>query len=162
MSEAPEEAAERTADTVRECVVHVGGAVEAPGVYRLPAGSRLIEAVEMAGGMTAEAYGDGCNLAQIVEDGVRYYIPTVEEASAGAMSGNTGASSYMADGRLDINRATLDELMTLNGIGKTRAQAILDYREEHGGFAVPEDIKQVSGIGDAVYAAIEGEITVRP
>ena len=136
--------------------------METPGVYRLPAGSRLIEAVEMAGGMTAEAYCDGCNLAQVVEDGMQYYIPTTEEISAGAVPGNAGASSYTADGRLDINRATLDELMTLNGIGKTRAQAILDYREEHGGFTVPEDLKQVSGIGDAVYAAIEGEITVRP
>ena len=144
-----------------ECVVHIGGAVAAPGVYRLEAGSRLIDAVELAGGLNEDACSDACNLAEILTDGMQYRIPTMEEAENGTGLSVSGASSYTADGRLDINRATAEELMTLSGIGASKAQAIVTYREEHGNFQSTEDIRQVSGIGDAVYAAISADITVR-
>lgn len=146
---------------VGECIVHIGGAVVSPGVYHVRAGSRLIDAVELAGGLTTEASPDGCNLAEVLIDGMYYRIPTAEETSLTGTAPVQAPSSYTADGRLDINLASPEELMNLSGIGKTRADAIVAYREEHGRFQAPEDIKQVSGIGEAVYAAISGEITVR-
>ena len=155
------ETREDAPESAKECVVHIGGAVAKPGVYHLPDGSRLIDAIDLAGGLTEEAYADGCNLAEVLTDGLQYRIPTREEAVSLSTGGSPGTSSYTSDGKLDINRASEEELMQLSGIGKTRAQAIVSYREEHGKFASPEEIKQVSGIGDAVFAAIQGDITVR-
>jgi len=154
-------AADDPAIPAGECVVHIGGEVRSPGVYRLAAGSRLIDAVEMAGGLTDEAESDGCNLAEVLTDGMHYRIPAAGETAESVTQAAGAASSYTADGRLDINRATPEELMLLSGIGQTRAQAIVSYREEHGAFRTAEEIKEVSGIGDAVFAAISGDITVR-
>ncbi len=147
------------------CFVHVSGAVQKPGVYELPEGSRLYEVIEMAGGFTEDAAEAYCNLAAVIGDGMQYHIPTEEEA--GSLSGGIGESSgtpagaYDAEGRLDLNRASKEELMQLTGIGETKAEAILAYREEHGGFGSTEELKQVSGIGNATYEKLQDDITVR-
>lgn len=146
-----------------EIYVHVCGAVRSPGVYALPTGSRLYEAIEAAGGFLPEACQDYCNLALTVSDGMQYQIPTEEEALSGEFpnAGQENRSSYDAQGLLDINLATVAELMELPGIGQTRADAIITFREEHGAFACKEDLMQVTGIKGATYEKIESYITVR-
>ena len=147
------------------CFVHVSGAVQEPGVYELPAGSRLYEAIEMAGGFTEDAAEAYCNLAAEIGDGTQYHIPTKEEAQS--MPDGPGetpavqAGAYDAEGRLDLNRATKEELMQLTGIGESKAEAILAYREEHGGFGSTEEIKEVSGIGDATFEKLRNDIITR-
>ncbi len=146
-----------------EIYIHVCGAVRSPGVYALPEGSRLYEAIEAAGGFLPEACQDYCNLALAVSDGMQYQIPTEEEALSGELPnvGQENRSSYDGQGLLDINLATAAELMDLPGIGQTRADAIITYREEHGAFACKEDLMQVTGIKGATYEKIESYITVR-
>ena len=155
--------------------VHICGAVAAPGVYALEPGSRLYEAVEAAGGFLPDACEEYCNLALTVTDGMQYQIPTREEAASGELPVQMGfgsqpgestgqqsyaESAYNKDGLLNINLATAEELMTLPGIGQTRADAIISYREENGAFARKEDIMLVSGIKEASYQKIENYITV--
>lgn len=146
-----------------EIYVHICGAVWSPGVYALPAGSRLCEAVDAAGGFLPEACQDYCNLAVIVSDGMQYQIPTEDEALSGDLpeTMQENPSSYDSQGLLDINLATAAELMNLPGIGQTRADAIITYREKHGAFACKEDIMQVTGIKGAIYEKIESYIIVR-
>ena len=122
----------------------------------LPAGSRLYEAIELAGGFAPEADRDYLNLASGIEDGSRYHVPTKEEtASADALQG-MGAH----DNKVDINRAGIEELTKLTGIGEGKARAIIAYREEHGDFSSPEEIKKVSGIGEGTYDKFKDDIAV--
>ena len=144
--------------------VHVGGAVNNPGLYELPAGSRLYDAVMVAGDFREDADSDYANLAEILTDGTKYMIYTREETALmtyEASGGEDVLSHYTNDGLLDINLATKEELMALNGIGESKASAIIAYRDEHGEFTSVEGIKQVSGIGDGIYSRISGLITVR-
>lgn len=179
--------------------VHVCGAVKEPGVYELPAGSRVYEAVEAAGGFSGKADQNYVNQAQILGDGVKLVIPTTEEAvmakgtvaddgketDFGAAAGerneaalqigileNNDAlqkdavgqprteSAIQADGKVNINTATKQELCGIPGVGETRAAAIISYRESHGGFAKPEDIMKVSGIKEGMYNKIKDSISV--
>ncbi len=145
--------------------VYICGAVEKPGVYEVPEGSRIYELVEMAGGMTEEADETSVNLAQAVEDGTMVRIPTVEETASGGNSGWVSSSGETGVGetsgkKVNINTAGVEELMSLNGIGEVKARAIVDYREEHGSFKSAEEIMQVSGIGESTYDRIKEDITV--
>ena len=142
---------------IHEIYVHISGAVKKPGVYRLPDGSRLFDAIELAGGFSDDADESFLNLASVVEDGLKYHVPTKEETE-GLMQ---PAEAAVTDGRIDINHAGADELMQLNGIGEGKARAIIAYREEHGAFATVEDIKKVSGIGESTYAKFKDDITAR-
>ena len=165
MQSVSEPAAFRAGEETGVLFVHVSGAVRKPGVYELPEGSRLYEAVESAGGFTDDADGEYMNLAAVLEDGVQYHIPTLEEAAALRAGDTAGAgedeSPYTSDGRLDINMAGLEEFTQLNGIGESKARAILNYREEHGPFADIEEIKNVSGIGEGTFQRLKDQITVR-
>ncbi|MBO6148343.1 MAG: ComEA family DNA-binding protein [Lachnospiraceae bacterium] len=143
--------------------VFLCGAVQNPGVYELPEGSRLFELLERAGGMRGDAAADALNQAEILSDGKQIRIPTVDEINASAATGDSQAGAFAPshqDGRININTASLSDLMTINGIGETRAQAIIDYREEHGSFATIEDIKLVNGIKDGLFNKIKDQITV--
>ena len=143
--------------------VYVCGAVNNSGVYYLEAGSRVHEAVEMAGGLTEDAAEEYINLAQELEDGQQVYIPTLEEALEQGLSIGSSASSSgtdSSDGLININTATSEQLQTLSGIGESKAAAIISYREENGDFGSIEDIKNVSGIGDSTYEKIKDYITV--
>ncbi len=157
------------------CYVHVCGAVKSPGVYELTADSRLFEAIQMAGGLTEEAAGEAVNQAELVEDGSRIYVPTKEEAGAtmaddgtfvqgtenGKTSGENGTEAGdPSDGRVNINTAAKDELMTLSGIGEAKAEAIIRYREEHGAFQKPEDLMEVEGIKEGVFQKVKDQIKV--
>lgn len=148
------------------CYVHVTGAVAHPGVYQLPAGSRVYQAIEMAGGLTEQASEREINLAEGITDGQKLYIYTREESEAlvssggGGLVGDIGAENGGTDARVNINTADKEELMTLAGIGESKAEAIIAYREENGGFSSPEDIKNISGIKDGVYSKIKDSICV--
>jgi competence protein ComEA len=155
----------RPAPTPEPIQVHVAGAVVRPGVYDLPEGSRVMDAVEAAGGFVAEADKNGLNLAAIVEDAERLDIPYVAgfvpDEEQGFVVITEGTSSPLAGEELvDINNASLEELDNLPGIGPTTAQKIIDYREQNGPFARIEDIVNVSGIGSATYEDIKDLITV--
>ncbi len=144
--------------------VHVTGAVVRPGVYDLPEGARVRDAVEAAGGFVAEADKNSLNLAARVEDGARLDIPYVagfipdEESGFDVISEGTPAS-ITAD-QVNINIASVEELDQLPDIGPTIAQRIVAYREQYGPFASIEDIVNVSGIGQATYNQIKDLITV--
>ncbi len=137
--------------------VHVCGAVKVPGVYALAAGSRYQDAVEAAGGFREDAEETFLNLASPLTDGEQLVVPTVEEAASREAS---RAQAEQEDGRVDLNQAGKEELMTLPGIGEVKAEAILAYREEHGPFSTVEELMQVSGIKENTFAQIKERIKV--
>lgn len=171
-------AEEESSEESSSCFVHVCGEVLYPGVYELSAGQRIYEAVELAGGFTEFAAGDAINLAQEVVDGMKVQVPDKEEAAGwtavaptAAAGGVTLPETVFAQAgssdlespegkKVNINTAGSEELMTLNGIGEARANAVIQYREEHGGFQAIEDIMKVPGIKDAAFQKIKGNITV--
>lgn len=141
-----------------EVVVHVAGAVSSPGVYTLPADSRVDDAVRAAGA-TADADLSQLNLAQKLADGQKITVPAAGETPAPA--DNAAPSDSSQSGALvNINTATQEELETLPSIGEVRAQAIIAYREEHGGFRTTDELMEVSGIGEKIFADISPHITV--
>lgn len=145
-------------------LVYVCGEVMKPGVYELPAGSRVCDAVDAAGGFTEKASLDYWNLAEVLTDGQMISFPTEEEAAerkkhADDQTQTTG-SAKAEDGKININTADAQQLQQLSGIGQTRAEAIIAYRHEHGAFGKTEDIMKVSGIKNALFEKIRDDITV--
>lgn len=193
---APDET-EHAGGTEMVCVF-VCGAVERPGVYELPQGARIYEALALAGGFAAGADTDWLNQAEPVFDGQKLYVFTEEETkelervSSAAACGGTGSTGGMGSttvgkggpgveeaaaasgeprtgslapgtggtGLVNLNTATREELMTLTGIGEAKADAILAYRAEHGGFSSIEELQKISGIKSAVFSKIKDQITV--
>ncbi len=150
-------------------VVDVEGAVAAPGVYTLPPGSRVRDALEAAGGLLPQAERETLNLAAPLEDGARLSVPaappTATALSPGALPAPAAGAPFPAGesaALVDINRASQPELETLPGIGPALAQRIIAYRQEHGPFASIEEIQAVSGIGPATFERIRDQITVSP
>jgi len=157
----------------RSCVVYVTGAVVNPGLFTLVGGGRVGDAVQAAGGFAPEAAAAVVNLAQPLADGMQIHIPRTDEVekdapeSGAAVSGETtaptaapSAPGAQASGLVNINTADSATLQTLSGIGPATAQKIIDYRATNGPFSSKEELKQVSGIGEKKYAAIEARITV--
>jgi competence protein ComEA len=150
-------------------VVHAAGAVARPGVYRVPAGSRITDVIDAAGGLAADADPDRVNLAQPVADGERVYVlhrgeAQVPEAPGGPSPsgppGSEGGSGTGPPATVDLNTATADELDTLPGVGPATAAAIIAYRSEHGPFTSVDQLLDVRGIGDAKLAEIRDRVTV--
>lgn len=147
--------------------VYVCGAVQAPGVYELRNGSRVYEALALAGGICEDGVGESVNQARLLRDGEQLYIPTEDELERGDVisfpeetaDGETEAEG--TDGKVNINTASEKELCTLNGIGDTRAQSIVRYREENGDFQTIEDLMKVDGIKEGVFEKIKDKITVK-
>lgn len=135
--------------------VFVCGSVVTPGVYELPAGSRVYEAIALAGGMTDDAALSAVNQAALLTDGQMVEIPTKEEYELW-----TAAEETRQDGLVNINTADLEELKTLPGIGDSKARGIIAYREKNGAFKAAQDIKNVDGIGEGVFAKLEDCIKV--
>lgn len=143
--------------------VHVVGHVKEPGIYRLGAGARVFDAIAAAGGATEDADQSALNLAQPVSDGEQVRVPAVGEAPApDASSGapNGGGASAAAGGKINLNSATVEELDTLPRVGPAIAQRIIDYRQQHGRFTSVDQLGDVSGIGDAMLAALRDRVTV--
>ena len=153
--EEPLQAAEAEKELI---VVHICGAVESPGVYELPAGSRIYQGIQAAGGFSSEARQDFLNQAQVLQDGIRLYVPTVDEVdSESTFEYDTSSEDK---GLVNINTATEEELCTLSGIGSGKAQSIITYRTKNGSFKSIEDIMNVEGIKDGLFQKIKDSITV--
>lgn len=144
---------EETGDTDigGDIYVYVCGAVCREGVYKLPAGSRIYEAVEMAGGFREDAATAEVNQAEVLQDEARLYVPTISE---------TISEEAEDDGKINLNKATKEELMTLPGVGASRADSIIQYRNENGGFKSIEEIMQISGIKEGLFEKIKDLIKV--
>lgn len=142
-------------DETEVLYVYVCGAVKNPGVYPLPTGARVYEAVEAAGGFQEDAGQVAVNLAQMLSDGQQVYIPTAEEEEVIVRQ-----EEEKQAGLININTADSDKLQELPGIGKSRADAIILYRENNGLFQSIEDIMNVSGIKSSVFERIKEYITV--
>lgn len=155
--------AEAASTQARTIFVHVCGFVKHPGVYELSPDARADAAIAAAGGFTKEADENAWNLAAPLEDGMQIYIPdedsAAREGQAANVAGSAGAGGENGS-KVNINTATKEELMTLSGIGESRAEEILRTRQERGAFASIEEIKEVSGIGDGIFDRIKDSITV--
>lgn len=155
-------------DVEEKIVIHVTGEVKKEGIIKIDEGGRISDAIEKAGGLTEEADLDRINLAYQLEDGQKIYIPNKKDKNI---------DNYVTDGTdeivlqgddfesntsyININKATSEELQTLNGIGESLAKSIIQYREENGKFKNKEDLKNVAGIGENKYKKIEDYIKVR-
>ena len=140
--------------------VDVKGAVKSPGIYDLPVGSRIHDAVQKAGGLTEEADSNSLNLAQKVSDEALVYVPTKgeEAASQQAASGTTPSTSK--EKKVNLNKASLEELKQVKGLGGKRAQDIIDHREANGKFKSVDELKKVSGIGAKTIEKLRDYVTV--
>lgn len=174
------ELSDASSEETKTLVVHICGAVSAPGVYELPAGSRIIDAVEAGGGFLPEADEACCNLAEEIVDGCQIYIMTKTESCADGQTEKkagiqtspdsdmqttdrnvrSNSAPALENGLVNLNTADVAALMTLPGIGESRAKAIISYREQHGAFAKIEDIMKISGIKQAAFSKIKDKITV--
>ena len=140
--------------------VDVKGAVKAPGIYDLPVGSRVNDAVQKAGGLTEQADSKSLNLAQKVSDEALVYVPTKGEEVVSQQTGSGTASSTSKEKKVNINKASLEELKQVKGLGGKRAQDIIDHRESNGKFKSVDELKKVSGIGAKTIEKLKDYVTV--
>lgn len=145
--------------------VHVCGAVKKPGVYTFDKRVRISDVIQAAKGLKKNANDVAINQAEFVQDGMQIYIPFKGEMTAEAEvdkkdSEQTSPANEMEQGKLNINTATLEQLMTLSGIGEGKAKKIIEYREEHGAFQKIEDIMKITGIKDGIFQKIKDAICI--
>ena len=138
--------------------VDVKGAVKSPGIYDLPVGSRINDAVQKAGGLTDNADSKSINLAQRISDEALVYVPTKEEASS--QETQSSASNTKENKKVNLNKASLEELKQVKGLGAKRAQDIIDHRESNGKFKSVDELKKVSGIGAKTIEKLKEYVTV--
>lgn len=158
---------EATTMMPQNCYVDIKGEVLRPGVYEFSCESRIQDVIKKAGGFTEEADETKINLAQKISDQMQIIVPNLHSKQEGGVTegnfekGNSSNStpSNSKQGTVNINTATLEELQTIKGIGKKKAEAILQYRKEHGAFRTKEDLLQVKGIGKKALEAIESQVT---
>lgn len=157
-------------DLENHIFVYVCGAVANPGVYEVEAGNRVFQAVELAGGLLEDASPEHVNQAMAVTDGQQIYIPSRSEIQDkedsmykddSLLGMNQGVNESGSSGKVNINTADKTELMTIPGVGESRAQDIMNYRQEHGGFSSIEEIMNVPGIKEATFEKIKDGIKVK-
>lgn len=158
-ADASEEADVGESGEPEEIWVDIAGEVQSPGVYRLESGARLYELVEAAGGFTEAAAPVSVNQARILQDGEQVRILSQEEYQAGVEPHQAQGTEETAS-VININTATEEELTGLDGIGPSKAAAIVAYREEQGAFGQIEEITKVNGIGQSTFEKIKEKITV--
>ncbi|KEQ45313.1 comEA family protein [Streptococcus mitis] len=140
--------------------VDVKGAVKSPGIYDLPVGSRVNDAVQKAGGLTEQADSKSLNLAQKVSDEALVYVPTKGEEAASQQTASGTASSTSKEKKINLNKASLEELKQVKGLGGKRAKDIIDHRESNGKFKSVDELKKVSGIGAKTIEKLKDYVTV--
>ena len=162
-SDEADDSSDQSAEEAGNIFIYVCGAVREPGVYVLPEGSRVYEAIRMAGGMTPEANEAFVNQARVLVDGEQITVFTKEETEGldpETFEYDVPAADPVSQGKININKATAEELKSLSGIGEAKALAIIEYRETNGAFRETADIMKVSGIGEALYNKIKDDIDV--
>ena len=155
--------AEKTeVSTTQETVIFVDikGAVKNPGVYQMKVGDRVKDAIDAAGGLTAEADSQKVNLAQRVEDQMVIVVPKVGEEAEEIPAGET-RNEATKEGKVNINTATVEELKTLKGVGEKKAEAIIEYRKKNGSFQTKEDLMKVRGIGKKLFESFQERIVTQ-
>ena len=158
---------EATTMMPQNCYVDIKGEVLRPGVYEFSCESRMQEVIKKAGGFTEEADETKINLAQKISDQMQIIVPNLHSKQEGGVTEGNSEKGNLSNttlsnskqGTVNINTATLEELQTIKGIGKKKAEAILQYRKEHGAFRTKEDLLQVKGIGKKALEAIESQVT---
>ena len=158
---------ETTTMIPQNCYVDIKGEVLRPGVYEFSCESRIQEVIKKAGGFTEEADETKINLAQKISDQMQIIVPNLHSKQEGGVTEGNSEKGNMSNttpsnskqGTVNINTATLEELQTIKGIGKKKAEAILQYRKEHGAFRTKEELLQVKGIGKKALEAIESQVT---
>lgn len=166
-NESEEEPIIDQAEIEEEIVIHITGAVKRQGIVKLRNGSRIADAIEAAGGTIKESDLSKINLAYLVKDGQKIYVPNIndknietnitEDAGDGVIKEEAGQKG----GKVDINKASQTELETLSGVGPSTALKIINYRNENGAFKKIEDIKNVPGIGEAKFESLKDSICVK-
>ena len=157
---------EATTMMPQNCYVDIKGEVLHPGVYEFSCESRIQEVIKKAGGFTEEADETKINLAQKISDQMQIIVPNLHSKQEGGVTEGNSEKGNLSNttlsnskqGTVNINTATLEELQTIKGIGKKKAEAILQYRKEHGAFRIKEDLLQVKGIGKKALEAIESQV----
>ncbi len=154
----------------KEIVVHITGAVQKEGIVRIKEGSRIVDAIEAAGGMTDEINLEMINLAYTLKDGQKIYVPKLSDKEEEKYINGEKASNIIIDNgteensstnaKININTANIAQLETISGIGESTANKIIQYREKNGKFKTIEEIKNVSGIGELKYEGIKNDICV--
>ncbi len=147
-TESESDTVETSEEKLSTIFVYVSGAVVNPGVYELPEDSRKVDAIEAAGGFLAEAAKESVNLAQKLEDGLQITVKTIE------------AVASEQEGKVNLNTASVEDLMNLQGIGEAKAASIIQYRDESGGFRSIEELLEVNGIGDNLFQGIKDMVYV--
>ncbi|TXC90015.1 hypothetical protein FS935_13175 [Metabacillus litoralis] len=143
-------------------IVDIKGAIYKPGVYEIEADARVHQIIEKAGGLNSDADEIAVNLAAPLQDGMVLYIPKKGETEVNPfLSQKGGLDNDQEVQKVNINTATIEELQTLTGIGPAKAEAIMTYREENGLFQSPEELLEVTGIGDKSYEKLKEEILVK-
>ena len=147
--------------------VHIAGSVVTEGIVELEEGARIADAIQSAGGTTADANMQKINLAHKLQDGQKIYIPNLNEDETAIIenggiteSATASRTTINSTGKININTATQTELELVTGVGPSTATKIIEYREENGKFQTVEDIKNVPGIGDSKYESMKEQITV--
>ena len=157
---------ETTTMMPQNCYVDIKGEVLRPGVYEFSCESRMQDVIKKAGGFTEEADETKINLAQKISDQMQIIVPNLHSKQEGGVTEGNSEKGNLSNttlsnskqGTVNINTATLEELQTIKGIGKKKAEAILQYRKEHGAFRTKEDLLQVKGIGKKALEAIESQV----
>ena len=155
--------AEKTeVSTTQETVIFVDikGAVKNPGVYQMKVGDRVKDALDAAGGLTAEADSQKVNLAKRLEDQMVIVVPKVGEEAEEIPAGET-RNEATKEGKVNINTATVEELKTLKGVGEKKAEAIIEYRKKNGSFQTKEDLMKVRGIGKKLFESFQERIVTQ-
>ena len=155
--------AEKTeVSTTKETVIFVDikGAVQNPGVYQMKVGDRVKDALDAAGGLTAEADSQKVNLAKRLEDQMVIVVPKVGEEAEEIPAGETRKEATK-EGKVNINTATVEELKTLKGVGEKKAEAIIEYRKKNGSFQTKEDLMKVRGIGKKLFESFQERIVTQ-
>ena len=152
----------------KKIVIHITGEIKKEGIIEINEGGRISDAIEEAGGLTNEADLNKINLAYELEDGQKIYIPNKKDKDVNEYITDGAYESVLQGDKIEsntsyinINKATAEELQTLNGIGESLAKSIIEYRETNGKFKNKEDLKNVAGIGDSKYDKIKDDIKVK-
>jgi len=164
-----EEEIQEEVEEYEEMVLHIVGAVKNPGIVKIKEGSRIVDVIEAVGGITEDADTSKINLAYIVEDGQKIFIPSITDEiteETEYVTSESGDNIIVDDNEgenimVNINKATQTELETLPGIGPAMALRIIEHREQNGNFENIEEIKNVKGIGDAKFENIKNNICVK-